>query len=65
VSGRERRLLPVVCIVSAHTAALIISTVTVHAAGQPAAVALAVVSDALNVRSYRPADERIVVADLG
>jgi hypothetical protein len=45
--GQAGRISPGLNIVSAHTASKIISTVTVLAAGQPAAVALAVVSDAL------------------
>ena len=53
-------------IVSAHTASQIISIVTVLAADQPAAVAvaLAVVSDALKVRSCHPAADGTAVADL-
>ena len=53
-------------IVSAHTASQIISIVTVLAADQPAAVAvaLAVVSDALNVRSRHPPADGTAVADL-
>ena len=54
-------------IVSAHTASQIISIVTVLAANQPAAVAvaLAVVSDALlSVRSRHPPADRTAVADL-
>jgi hypothetical protein len=53
-------------VVSAHTASQIISTVTVLAADQPAAVAvaLAVVSDALKHRSGRRPADTTAVADL-
>lgn len=40
---------------SAHTAGQIISVVTLQAAGQPAAVAVAVVSEALNCPVVSPA----------
>jgi len=53
-------------IAGARTASQIISTVTVLAADQPAtvAVALAVVSDTLSIRSGRPPADATAVADL-
>jgi hypothetical protein len=53
-------------IMRAHTARQLISIVTVPAADQPAAVAvaLAVVAEALEVRSCRPAADGTVAADL-
>ena len=52
-------------IISAHTARQIISTVTGLAADQPAAVAVAVavVSDALSIRSRHPPADRTATAD--
>jgi hypothetical protein len=64
VAAQEAASARAASVVSAHTAGQIVSIVTVLAADQPAAVAvaLAVVSDALSVRSCRPpADGAVVV----
>jgi hypothetical protein len=64
MAARQAASVRAASIASAHTASQIVSIVAVLAADQPAAVAvaLAVVSDALNVRScHSPADGTAVI----